>query len=43
MEQIKESLYVGCGQKVVTFNSLDPKIPAKFYLNSAPAYKEYVR
>ena len=38
----KEALYVGCGKKVVSFKSLDKKHPAKFYLNSAPAYKEYV-
>ena len=38
----KEALYVGCGKKVVSFKSLDPKNPAKFYLNSAPAYKEFV-
>ena len=38
----KEALYVGCGKKVVSFKSADPKNPAKFYLNSAPAYKEYV-
>ena len=38
----KEALYVGCGKKVVTFKSLDRANPAKFYLNSAPAYKEYV-
>ena len=38
----KEALYVGCGKKKVTFKSLDPKNPAKFYLNSAPAYKAYV-
>ena len=38
----KEALYVGCGKKVVTFKSLDKTNPAKFYLNSAPAYKEYV-
>ena len=38
----KEALYVGCGKKKVTFKSMDPKNPAKFYLNSAPAYKEYV-
>ena len=38
----KEALYVGCGKKVVTFKSLDPQKPAKFYLSSAPAYKEYV-
>jgi len=40
--EFKEALYVGCGKKVVTFKSLDPKNPSKFYLNSAPAYKEYV-
>ena len=39
----KEALYVGCGRKkVVTFKSPDPKNPAKFYINSAPAYKEFV-
>ena len=39
----KNALYVGCGRnRVVTFKSVDPKNPAKFYLNSAPAYKEYV-
>ena len=38
----KEALYVGCGKKVVTFKSLDKANPAKFYLNSAPAYKEFV-
>ena len=38
----KEALYVGCGKKEVTFRSLDGACPAKFYVNSAPAYKEYV-
>ena len=38
----KEALYVGCGKKEVTFRSLDVACPAKFYVNSAPAYKEYV-
>ena len=38
----KEALYVGCGKKVVTFKSLDKAKPAKFYINSAPAYKEFV-
>jgi len=38
----KEALYVGCGKKEVKFRSLDKKNPAKFYLNSAPAYKEFV-
>ena len=40
--EFKEALYVGCGKKVVSFRSLDAKNPAKFYLNSAPAYKEFV-
>ena len=40
--EFKEALYVGCGKKVVSFRSVDPKNPAKFYLNSAPAYKEFV-
>ena len=40
--EFKEALYVGCGKKVVTFKSLDKANPAKFYLNSAPAYKEFV-
>ena len=38
----KEALYVGCGKKVVKFRSLDAANPAKFYINSAPAYKEFV-
>ena len=38
----KEALYVGCGKKEVTFRSLDTACPAKFYVNSAPGYKEYV-
>ena len=40
--EFKEALYVGCGKKVVMFKSLDKANPAKFYLNSASAYKEYV-
>ncbi len=38
----KEALYVGRGKKSVSFKSLDAKNPAKFYVNSAPAHKEYV-
>ena len=38
----KEALYVGCGKKVVKFASKDAAKPAKFYLNSAPAYKPFV-
>lgn len=37
----KEALYVGRGNKKVVFSSDDPKKPAKFYLNSAPAHKAY--
>ena len=40
--EFKEALYVGCGKKVVSFRSVDEKNSAKFYLNSAPAYKEFV-
>ena len=40
--EFKEALYVGCGKKEVKFASKDKANPAKFYLNSAPAYKEFV-
>ena len=40
--KFKEGLYVGCGKKEVTSKSIDPENPAKFYINSTPAYKEYV-
>ena len=40
--EFKEALYVGCGKKKVVFKSADAKNPAKFYINSAPAYKQYV-
>ena len=39
--KFKEALYVGRGNQKVTFKSVDPSKPAKFYLNSAPAHKEY--
>ena len=38
----KEALYVGMGKKRVAFKSSDRKKPAKFYMNSAPAHKEFV-
>ena len=34
-------LYVGKGKKEHVFESADPGNPAKFYLNSCPAHKEY--
>ena len=40
--EFKEALYVGCGKKEVKFASADKSNPAKFYINSAPAYKEFV-
>ena len=40
--EFKEALYVGCGKKVVSFRSVDAKNPAKFYINSTPAHKEFV-
>jgi 4-deoxy-L-threo-5-hexosulose-uronate ketol-isomerase len=36
-----DAIYVGRGVKVVTFDSADYKNPAKFYINSCPAHKEY--
>lgn len=37
----KDAIYVGRGKKDVTFRSKDIKNPAKFYINSTPAHKEY--
>ena len=37
----KEALYVGRGNKSIIFSSENDKYPAHFYLNSAPAHKEY--
>lgn len=37
----KDGLYVGKGVKEVVFESENKEKPAKFYLNSAPAHKEY--
>ena len=37
----KEALYIGKGSKEVNFSSDDAKNPAKYYINSAPAHKEF--
>jgi len=37
----KEALYLGKGTKDVVFESVKEDAPAKFYLNSTPAHKEY--
>ena|ERR1035437_9311194 len=38
----KEALYIGKGNKDVEFASSDSANPAKLYVNSAPAHKEYL-
>ncbi len=37
----KDALYIGKGSKEVEFKSENPGSPAHFYINSAPAHKEY--
>jgi len=37
----KDALYLGKGTKEVSFESVNKKNPAKYYINSAPAHKEY--
>ncbi len=37
----KEALYIGSGDKTVTFESNCSETPAKFYFNSATAHKSY--
>lgn len=36
-----DGMYIGRGKKEVRFESVDSATPAKFYLNSTPAHKEY--
>lgn len=35
----RNGMYIGMGQKEISFASVDPQNPAKFYLNSAPAHR----
>lgn len=37
----KEALYLGAGDRTVTFESNDAANPAKYYFNSAPAHKTF--
>ena len=37
----KEALYIGRGDRDVVFESKDAQKPAKFYINSTTAHKEY--
>ena len=37
----KDGLYIGKGNKEIIFESLNQSNPAKFYINSVPAHKEY--
>ena len=37
----RDGIYIGRGNKEVTFKSLDAENPAKFYVSSCPAHKEY--
>lgn len=37
----KEALYLGSGDREVTFESVDPAHPAKFYFNSLTAHRNY--
>ncbi|WP_010136039.1 5-dehydro-4-deoxy-D-glucuronate isomerase [Ochrovirga pacifica] len=37
----KEALYVGSGNKELTFKSNNAKEPAKFYINSTPAHQSF--
>ena len=37
----KMGMYIGMGKKDISFTSVDPAKPAKFYINSAPAHTTY--
>jgi 4-deoxy-L-threo-5-hexosulose-uronate ketol-isomerase len=39
--ETKECLYIGLGNRDVQFKSADSANPARFYLNSVPAHKQY--
>ncbi|ATL45760.1 5-dehydro-4-deoxy-D-glucuronate isomerase [Chitinophaga caeni] len=37
----KEAMYIGKGKEELIFSSKDPKMPAKFYVNSTPAHTSH--
>lgn len=37
----KDGMYIGMGSKDISFESVNPEEPAKFYMNSAPAHAAY--
>lgn len=37
----KDGMYIGKGSRDISFESVDPEKPAKFYFNSAPAHMTY--
>ena len=37
----RDGIYVGMGSKELTFKSVDPECPAKFYMTSCPAHTQY--
>ncbi len=37
----RDGIYIGRGNKEITFKSVDSNAPAKFYVSSCPAHKEY--
>jgi len=39
--EYKEALYLGAGNRTVSFESNDASCPSKFYFNSAPAHKTF--
>lgn len=41
MTAYKEGMYIGMGCRDISFGSVDPCNPARFYINSAPAHTTY--
>ena len=37
----RDGIYIGMGNKEISFKSVNPEEPAKFYVSSCPAHKEY--